>query len=43
LQAQGDASFLDSNVLALVSNLYTFNPDPAIWLKLRRTLGQKIK
>ena len=43
LQAQGDATFLDSNVLALVSNLYTFNPDPAIWLKLRRTLGQKIK
>jgi hypothetical protein len=43
LQAQGDGAFLESNVLASVSNLYTFNPDPANWLKLRRTLGKRIK
>jgi hypothetical protein len=43
LQAQGDAAFLNRRVLEMVYNLYTFDPDPGNWLKLRRTLGQKIK
>ncbi len=43
LQAQGDDAFLESNVLATVSNIFTFDPNPATWTSLRKTMGQKIK
>jgi len=43
LQAQGDDAFLESNVLGTVSNLFTFDSNPATWTSLRKTLGQRIK
>jgi plastocyanin len=43
LQAQGDGAFLDSRFLQVASDLYTYDPNPAAWSALRKTLGQKIK
>ncbi|NDQ58425.1 MAG: DUF4091 domain-containing protein [Acidipila sp.] len=43
LIAQGDRAFLETNVLNLASDIFTYDGDPAAWIALRKTLGQKIK
>ncbi len=42
LIAQGDTTFLQSNALTVISDAYTYNPDPAALRALRVTLGQRI-
>lgn len=42
LETQGDSAFLQTNVLSLASDIYTYDPNPASWRSLRLTLGQKI-
>ena len=43
LIAQGDRAFLESDVLQIVSDVFTYEGDPAAWVALRKTLGRKIK
>jgi hypothetical protein len=43
LNAQGDSNFLASNILRVASDIYTYNPDPAAWIALRKQLGQRIR